>query len=232
MERAAGRSPYRLGACGNSRGKGTTRTIRALATSGSREIDVLAVGSRPTMADSKAERDIPHKATQNPILRFERSSPKDSFTCCCSTLLASSTLSWTGSASIRKILVSLAPPSNAVESLKPTLPRILEAVPKPGAEPCSPKPPRKDVSVTRVTLRSTKVAAHREVPALANVIPLGPVVISAQALAEERAIRATAKAAAELRPESTPVLEVAPESLARDLSARWLNGSGLASSHM
>lgn len=78
----------------------------------------------------------------------------------------------------------------------------------------------------RAPQASNPVTARlQQPPALASVLPTGPVVVSPAALARERALRKAAPSANELvDTESAVGPETDPEALARSLASRWRMG--------
>lgn len=81
----------------------------------------------------------------------------------------------------------------------------------------------KDDAPTERSPRVYRTGRRAQPTALSKAAQVGPVVISAAALARERETRGAAKAASPQRrlPEMPP--EVRPEAFARELAARWLS---------
>lgn len=87
-----------------------------------------------------------------------------------------------------------------------------------------PKTPRA-VERPAVVVRAAKqpaAASKAEPTALRKAHISGPVVVSATALAHERELRASAKAATTPAKDAETSAEVRPEAFARELAARWL----------
>ena len=121
---------------------------------------------------------------------------------------------------LRSIIARLGAPiartkSLAPESFAPQLPELPDRPPQS-------RPQRQRRRSKPLAPRPQKALEAR---ALANSVPAGPIVVSAQELARERELRRAAKPVPQQVNEAPVQSEAALDALTRDLSARWLSGS-------
>ena len=130
---------------------------------------------------------------------------------------------------LRAIVAALAKSPVLVKRVSRKLDELLQAKPEARPAPAemqAPKKalPEKPVVERRKAERPEKAPKKRAEPvALSRALSAGPVVISAQALAQERE-RRTMVHAAENKEATPQVTGENAESLARDLTSRWLTG--------
>lgn len=124
---------------------------------------------------------------------------------------------------LREIVADLLSPSVPIAPMADLLDTVAASeVPEPALLP-EDEPSRIGSGRVRGVFRQRGTRVKRQRPAepsaLTSAIPAGPVVVSAQALARERDLRAKAQV-----PSSKQIEEPTLEAIGRDLAARWVTG--------